>query len=470
MLNLRPLLEEEKFVFLIGDEISQYPIDFKERFGIDYSQYSVKPIEVKEVTRLIWHTQLSSHNGGDFFNEVFDEHPNLLCSSSIMFDDICDAVERQRALQNDPDRERKYISYGGEWYVTWDEFKSWSEKDFFVGLYLGYTRKIGTLDESTRIVPALFFQPHFPNSTTELHINGRGEAMLEKSKEEKVYSTPFIRAFKYIKTFTPLRRPTTSYAAMVKYSIEQGGKLAEQEAEDGKPVVAIMDDAISQRVIDRSTLIDVQNRMFRDSVLVRFEDGKLNPKATFTALTAFLDLPYTETMTYCSLDGKHDPETTPGNTRGFDPASVYRTYDAFANDSERCFLEYFMRDIYATYGYDFQYYDGKGMDEQRLKELVADFSTLDGHIMDSWLKGKEVLAPTTVNKEGAEAEAIREQMSEELCRKMCQETLEKYHQDRLHIGEKLLQNPRFVNKNGQPLRLMPKLQLDPALLETELYH
>ena len=75
---------------------------------------------------------------------------------------------------------------------------------------------------------------------------------------------------------------------MVKYSIEQGGKLAEQEAEDGKPVVAIVDDAISQRVIDRSTLIDVQNRMFRDSILVRFEDGKLNPKATFTALAAFL--------------------------------------------------------------------------------------------------------------------------------------------------------------------------------------
>ena len=28
VLNLRPLLEEEKLVFLIGDEISQYPIDF----------------------------------------------------------------------------------------------------------------------------------------------------------------------------------------------------------------------------------------------------------------------------------------------------------------------------------------------------------------------------------------------------------------------------------------------------------
>ena len=34
-------------------------------------------------------------------------------------------------------------------------------------------------------------------------------------------------------------------------------------------------------------MVDWQDRLFQDSVLVRFEDGKLNPKATFTALAAF---------------------------------------------------------------------------------------------------------------------------------------------------------------------------------------
>jgi len=33
-----------------------------------------------------------------------------------------------------------------------------------------------------------------------------------------------------------------------------------------------------------------------------------------------------------------------------------------------------------------------------------------------------------------------------------------------------LSNPRLVNKNGQPLRMMQKLDLDPALLEQPLYH
>mgnify|MGYP001073378570 FL=1 len=93
-LNLRPLLEEKKLVFLIGDEIQQYPIDFKERFGIDYSQYTLQPVRLREINRLIWHTQLSTHNGGDFFNEVFDHHPNLLTLPSMMMSNLKENVNR----------------------------------------------------------------------------------------------------------------------------------------------------------------------------------------------------------------------------------------------------------------------------------------------------------------------------------------------------------------------------------------
>ena len=98
VLNLRPLLEEEKLVFLIGDEISQYPIDFQTRFGMDYSQYPVKPVGIREIHRLIWHTQLSSHNGGDFFNEIFDNHPNLIAVESEMLYHLRDQVSKFRQL------------------------------------------------------------------------------------------------------------------------------------------------------------------------------------------------------------------------------------------------------------------------------------------------------------------------------------------------------------------------------------
>ena len=59
-LDFRKILNDEKFVFLFEEEESLYPIDFEARFGIDYTTFEVKPIGIREVNKLIWHTQLSS--------------------------------------------------------------------------------------------------------------------------------------------------------------------------------------------------------------------------------------------------------------------------------------------------------------------------------------------------------------------------------------------------------------------------
>ena len=128
--------------------------------------------------------------------------------------------------------------------------------------------------------------------------------------------------------------------------------------------------------------------LFR-SVLVRFEDAKLNPKATFTALAAFLDLPYTESMTYCSENGTMDPTLEINGVQklvGFDTASVYSTYDEFVNDSERTYIEYFLRDAYAYYGYGFRYYDGQDMTLEQVNELLKNFTTIDHYIEKTWEK------------------------------------------------------------------------------------
>ena len=93
-LNIGRLLREKKPVFLAEDEISQYPIDFKERFGIDYSRYPLRMLQIREIHRLIWHTQLSTHNGGDFFNEIFDGHPNLLFYPSLLLSNMEEVVEK----------------------------------------------------------------------------------------------------------------------------------------------------------------------------------------------------------------------------------------------------------------------------------------------------------------------------------------------------------------------------------------
>ena len=442
-LELRPLLSEKKLVFLMEGEIEQYPIDFHARFGIDYAQYPVRPIGIGEVTRMIWHTQLAAHNGGDFFNEIFYGHPNLLSYESIMFDHIQKAVAEVKTNWRKLDwltpRLRRQLS----------QLKHPSEKDFLVALFLNRQDISGSLDHGSRIAPALFFQPHFSNMIYDIRESElKGAPMLYSEQYEAIRTSPLFHGFRYIKTFTPMRRITTSYAASVRFMLDR-----EAQGEE----VKVVPDVLAERLVNRSFMVDQWDRLYRDSVLVRFEDGKLNPRATFTALAEFLDLPYTESMTYCSSRKGIDPESRKGNARGFDPATVYRTYDEFANDEERAFLEYFLRDAYEYYGYDFHYYQGEPVDEAWIEQKIRGFTCLDGYIEKSY---QDVVQSKEISFKNGETPIDVTAVA----------PIPGYQSNRRRIADFLLRGLRFVNKQGQPLKMMKPLKLDPALLEQPLYH
>ena len=468
-LNLRPVLLDQKIVFLMEEEAAQYPIDFKERFGLDYSQYKVRPVGVREVSRLIWHTQLSTHNGGDFFNEVLDAHPNLLCLPSVMLENveavIADAKEKLGKAQN--------LGQALQICSAWERpdlaeelyrLKDRTDKDIFVATFLCDQRANCCLDPNARIAPAIFFQPHFGNIIYRLRADESGQTVLEAESYKQIRNSPIFRNFKYIKTFTPMRRFTTSHGATVRFMYNLA--LEENAQRTEKDKTSVVSDAISERILNRSFMIDPEDRLYKDSVLVRFEDGKLNPKATFTALAAFLDLPYTESLTYCSEygDQKGGQAIIPGNAAGFDPVSVYKTYDDYVNDAERRFIEYFLRDAYQYYGYDFQYYDGSPMDGERAAELIAGFTTLDHYIRETWrivFRGMEVAVI---------GERVAQETEEGVQDRLLEDHMENFARNRLANAKIMLEGLRFVNGNGQPLRMMPKLELDPALLEQPLYH
>ena len=88
-------------------------------------------------------------------------------------------------------------------------------------------------------------------------------------------------------------------------------------------------------------------------------------------------------MTYCSGWTGVNPESLEGNVRGFDPATVYRTYDDYADDADRAFLEYFLRDAYQAYGYDFHYYHGEPVDEAWVQGKIGGFTHLNSFIEKS---------------------------------------------------------------------------------------
>ena len=326
-----------------------------------------------------------------------------------------------------------------------------TDKDIFVALYLSIA-DLRPLDAASRIVPAIFFQPHFHNYHCTLAANQQNRAAIDSEEYQKLKEFSPLKGFRYIKTFTPMRRPTNSTGASLRFM--------QRQINDWKPGedVLTVPDEITERVLNRNYMVNWQDRLFQDSVLVRFEDGKLNPKATFTALAAFLDLPYTESMTYCSKNGERDPESMQGNDRGFDPAAVYRTYEEYLGPEERYFLEYFMRDVYQRYGYDFQYYDGSPMNEEQINNLIERMHGCTDLILASYERALKY----KVFFEDEDPEQRRQEILQDIKENMMEK--------RREIASVLMRGLHFINKNGAPLNFMPSLELDPALLEQPLYH
>lgn len=367
-----------------------------------------------------------------------------------------EAVDKSRKedIQSLPEKTQKIVR-------ELASIKDRTDKDLLVAVCMHDFNPIKLLDSGARIAPALFLQPHFGNLKYELNLDAAGRAVMHSEEYEKIKASPVFRAFKYIKTFTPMRRITNSYGASIRFIC--GRALNYHEGDSEK--VPVMDDNMLVRVLNRSYLRAPEDRLYRDSVLVRFEDGKLNPKATFTALAAFLDLPYTESMTYCSLFGKHDPESLKGNDLGFSTAALYRTYDDYANDDERAFIEYFMRDAYEAYGYDFMYYDGGPVDEARVDRWIDGFTTIEHYIRTTW--ETNVLSQAKVTKDG---KAVSEEEAARTKKESMERHMKALRENWHNVAHTLLRGLRFVSKEGQPLQMMPKLELDPALLEQPLYH
>lgn len=463
-LNLRQLLKSQKLVFLVEEERALYPIDFKERFGIDYSVFDLKPVRLREVTRMVWHTQLSSHNGGDFFNEVFDAHPNLIAMPSMMMSNVeARIAEIRDVLAQLPNIESAFATFTGWPHNVVEELfnmRGRTDKDILVALYMVDLRAVAGLDRSARIVPAVFFQPHFSDIICGLEVSENGRAVTYSLAYEHIRKSPIFQNFKYIKTFTPFRRLTTSHASTVRF-MDGMAEYYKEEARNGGSA-HVVTDAVSERVLNRTFMIDPEDRLYHDSILVRFEDGKLNPKATFTALAAFLDLPYSRSMESCTEGGVE--KITPGNAVGFDTSSVYKKGEDMMSPSEGAYIEYFLRDAYQRYGYDFHYYDGQPVDMERVREWIKGFTMINHYMRKSW---SEVFAKITVSEERLKEDPDAKEKVQADALKHFMDDLDP---NRLKNSEILIGHVEFVNKNGQPLYMMPMLQLDPELLENPVYH
>lgn len=468
VLNFPKLLASQKLVFLIEEEIERYPIDFKEEFGIDYGCFPLKPFSLREVNRLIWHSQLSYHNGGDFFNEVLDGHPNLVCSSSVLNSSMEQVIGDIRATLDEAPgwREVAEVFDENDWGDTrmiYDLYRlrDRTDKDILVAYLCRDKEHTHHLDPAARIAPAVLYQPHYGHIDTVLTGDEKGRAVMSSTQLKELCHSPALENFKYIKTFTPMRRFTTSYAASIRF-------MAEQVEIQPPGFSSVINDEIVSRVTFRGFMVDRQERVWKDAAVVRFEDAKLNPLATFTALARFLDIPVTPSMHQSTFNGQ--PLDRPD--AGFYTGPVFQTYDSYANQAERCFLEFFLRDAYQYYCYDFHYYDGSPMDEKRVNELISHFGTLDHYMKETMRRKCYASAQLACDQAGGERVITDAQVltPEEQADKEAEKYMVAVAEQRAFVSRILLQGLRFLNDDGLPLQFLPMLKPDPELLVQPVYH
>ena len=88
------------------------------------------------------------------------------------------------------------------------------------------------LDLHSRIVPALFFQPHFSDVNFTLQTDEKETAaLLESNQLEEIGRSPIFNQFKYIKTFAP--SAPHHHKLMEQPFATWPGQIEEQEEDSG---------------------------------------------------------------------------------------------------------------------------------------------------------------------------------------------------------------------------------------------
>ena len=104
------------------------------------------------------------------------------------------------------------------------------------------------------------------------------------------------------------------------------------------------------------------------------------------------------------------------------------------------------------------------MDEEKAAQLIKGFTTVNHYMRETWMK---IFMGMQVSQDG---EPVHEDLARAIQEKLLDDYMADFDKNRLNNARILLKGLHFVNGNGQPLRMMPMLELDPELLEAPIYH
>lgn len=107
--------------------------------------------------------------------------------------------------------------------------------------------------------------------------------------------------------------------------------------------------------------IPQEHEMLQKTVIVRFEDLKLNPRATLSSLIKFFDIPWSDNLLQTTWLGylRDGISTDFSHFKGFDPTPVYKTYSHLLSNFDKYRIELLKEKYYSAWGYKAKLYDGQ---------------------------------------------------------------------------------------------------------------
>ena len=366
---LEPLLQEEKFVFLVGkNNRKYYPVNFKKEFGIDYKVKGPQLVRLEEIKRLNVFYFSSTHSGNAFVDSLMDDHPNLLTvkefgmSGFSTFYENCLAGKSVSSFLNDLMVHQKEDAYkfiftffckiypGAEAKLPESSIffnklqqvlahvKVPTKVQWFIAFYLANSQALGR-NLNARIAPAIFHAPHYVwNCDYEV----------EMAKNQDIY-----QSFPYLKVFMSIREPAFKIAGEIKYELKCR-ELYQINTHEPLSLLFFSSDAAWKYQDWRRIYYDGHALFAWDQMaVVRYEDLKRYPKETLSKLCEFLNIPWADTLMYCSYNGARTIYNDAGTViNDFDLSPLNpEYYKKYLNDFDRFRIELLYQEFYALWGY-----------------------------------------------------------------------------------------------------------------------
>lgn len=388
--DITPYLKDEKYIFLIGGDINLYPIDFKKCYGIDYEEYIPKPWKIEDIKRLIVHTNPQGFCGHEFFSGVTDGHENLLTVrgfggfagfpyiyskilKGMTVNEACEQLKRNV----DPNVFaefhyvfRKYRNKMTFCVPTFEQFFIELDKlfpidyrpsyvEWFKAFFLAYNNAYrGESMNRERIAPAIMLNTH-PISV--------------QLKSGDFFS--LYKQFKYLRIVSIIRRQIMCVGSCQ----DLYGKLHLEQ------YLNYLHNALG--CIGKSQSLDIKGNYYgtcfyldeSDEFLpcrgmIRFEDLKLESRATLEALCDFIDIPFSERFLHTTENGNSSAMNMfKGRmVRDFDPAPVYNPHELGISPFDYYRFELVGGDWYKDWGYKPLYHnDGMQYTKDEIRALFA---------------------------------------------------------------------------------------------------